>query len=330
MLDPQAKSLLDFLASLGRPPIWEVPIAAAREASEMMNVRFAGPAQPVAGLRHLEIPGPGGTIPAIAYIPDGSGPFGVLAFFHGGGFTIGSLAGYDSTLRALTNASGCIVVSVDYRLAPEHPFPAGLEDCYAATEWISENAASFGGDPERLAVGGDSAGGNLATSVAILARDVDGPHIAFQLLIYPTTDGDTSRESYAKYGEGHLLTLDLCKWFTTQYVPDAFRDDVRHRVLHASSHQGLPPAHLLIAECDPLYDEAHAYAQKLEASGVPTTVKTYPGMIHGFFNYSGMLESSRTAVAEAGSILRGAIGHAKGLAAVDRNITDKVINNDPS
>ena len=330
MLDPQAKSLLDFLASLGRPPIWEVPISAAREASEMMNVRFAGPAQPVAGLRHLEIPGPGGTIPAIAYIPDGSGPFGVLAFFHGGGFTIGSLAGYDSTLRALTNASGCIVVSVDYRLAPEHPFPAGLEDCYAATEWISENAASFGGDPERLAVGGDSAGGNLATSVAILARDDDGPHIAFQLLIYPTTDGDTSRESYAKYGEGHLLTLDLCKWFTTQYVPDAFRNDVRHRVLHAPSHQGLPSAHLLIAECDPLYDEAHAYAQKLEASGVPTTVKTYPGMIHGFFNYSGMLEGSRTAVAEAGSILRGAIGHAKGLAAVDRNITDKIINNDPS
>ena len=320
MLDPQAKSLLDFLASLGRPPIWEVPIAAAREASEMMNVRFAGPAQPVAGLRHLEIPGPGGTIPAIAYIPDGSGPFGVLAFFHGGGFTIGSLAGYDSTLRALTNASGCIVVSVDYRLAPEHPFPAGLEDCYAATEWISKNAASFGGDPERLAVGGDSAGGNLATSVAILARDVDGPHIEFQLLIYPTTDGDTSRESYTKYGEGHLLTLDLCKWFTTQYVPDAFRNDVRHRVLHAPSHRGLPPAHLLIAECDPLYDEAHAYAQKLEASGVPTTVKTYPGMIHGFFNYSGMLEGSRTAVAEAGSILRGAIGHAKGLATVDSKI----------
>lgn len=308
MLDPQARSLLDFLASLGRPPIWELPLAVAREASEAMNLRFAGPPPPIADVRDIEIPGPAGAIPARVYTPAGRAPFPLLAYFHGGGFTIGTIAGYDSTLRALANASGCVVASIDYRLAPEHPFPAGLDDCFAATAWLSEHAASLGADPARLAVGGDSAGGNLAAVVAMLARDRGGPHIAFQLLVYPTTDGDTTRGSYATYGEGHLLTTDLCRWFTAQYVPAGSERDVRHRVLHAPSHRDLPPAHVLVAECDPLYDEAEAYARALREAGVPTTFASYPGMIHGFFNYSGMLDQSRKAVADAGAVLRAALG----------------------
>ncbi len=308
MLDPQAKSLLDFLASLGRPPIWDVPLAAAREASELMNVRFAGAPQAVAGVRDVRIPGPAGEIPARVYMPDGDAPFPVLVYYHGGGFTIGSIAGYDATLRALANASGCVVVSVDYRLAPEHPFPAGFEDCFAATRWIADHAASLGVDPSRLAVGGDSAGGNLAAGVALRARDEGGPAIAFQLLIYPTTDGDITRGSYVAYGDGHLLTTELCLWFNEQYVPAGHEHDVRHRVLHAVTHENLPPAHVLVAECDPLYDEAEAYAQKLRAAGVPTTFESYPGMIHGFFNYSGMLDQSRKAVTDAGAVLRAALG----------------------
>ncbi|GAC1491537.1 MAG: alpha/beta hydrolase [Vulcanimicrobiaceae bacterium] len=307
MLDPQARALLDFLASLERPPIWEVPIAVAREASTAMNVRFAGAPQSVADVRELCIAGPAGPIPARAYIPASDAPHAVLAYFHGGGFTIGSLEGYDATLRALANASGVTIVSVDYRLAPEHPFPAGLEDCYAATVWIAQNAASLGADAARLAVGGDSAGGNLATVVALLALERNGPDIAFQLLIYPTTDGDTTRESYAKYGEGHLLTTELCKWFSKQYVPPDRASDVLHRPLHAPSLARLPPAHVLVAECDPLYDEALAYARALRSSGVPTTFAEYPGMIHGFFNYSGMLDASRQAVSDAGAILRAAL-----------------------
>ncbi len=308
MLDPQAKSLLDFLASLGRPPIWDVSLAAAREASEMMNVRFAGAPQTVADVRDVHIPGPAGDIPARVYTPDGDAPLPILVYFHGGGFTIGSIPGYDATLRALANASGCVVVSVDYRLAPEHPFPAGFEDCYAATQWIAEHAASLGGDAGALAVGGDSAGGNLAAAVTIRARDEGGPTIAFQLLIYPTTDGDITRGSYVAYGEGHLLTTELCLWFNKQYVPAGSEHDVRHRVLHEGSHANLPPAHVLVAECDPLYDEAEAYAQKLRAAGVPTTFESYPGMIHGFFNYSGMLDQSRKAVNDAGTVLRAALG----------------------
>ncbi len=276
-----------------------------------MNVRFAGPPQPIASVRDIEIPGPAGPIAARVYTPEGTAPFPLLAYFHGGGFTIGSIEGYDATLRALANASGCVIASIDYRLAPEHPFPAGLDDCYAATTWLAEHAASLDADPARLAVGGDSAGGNLATVVALLARDGSGPKIAFQLLVYPTTDGDRTRESYAKYGTGYLLTTELCAWFTQQYVSPAVADDVRHRPLNAASLAGLPPTHVLIAECDPLYDEALAYARALEAAGVPTTFAVYPGMIHGFFNYSGMLDQSRTAVADAGAILREALDPTK-------------------
>jgi len=317
MLDPQARALLDELAALGRPPIWDVPIEVARAVSTATNVRLAGPPQPVAEVRALCIPSPAGPIAARAYIPAGISPLPIVVYFHGGGFTVGSLDGYDATLRALANASGAIVVSVDYRLAPEHRFPAGLEDCYAATLWLARHAASLGADSKRLAVGGDSAGGNLAAVVALLARDCGEPKIAFQLLVYPTTDGDVARDSYLRYGEGHLLTTATCRWFTEQYISEADRDDWRHRPLLAPTLVGLPPAHVLVAECDPLYDEARAYADRLAASGVRTTFVSYSGMIHGFFNYSGVLERSRTALGEAGAALRAALGIAEVPVAAD-------------
>lgn len=310
MLDPQARAFLDQMAASGQPQLHELPPEQAREAATGITAQLGGPPEEVAEVRNLSIPGPAGPIPARLYAPAGTKPMPVLVYYHGGGFVIGSLDGWDPVLRSLANASGCIVVSVDYRLAPEHKFPAAVDDAFAAADWIAREAASLGGDPARIAVGGDSAGGNLATVVAILARDRGGPAIAFQLLVYPATDRNFERSSYKKYGEGHFLTNDMMRWFFGHYTTPETSDDVLVRPLKTASLRGLPPAHIIVAECDPLFDEGEEYAKRLEAEGVPVTFVAYPGMIHGFFTFPAALDQGRQAIRDAGAALAQALGTA--------------------
>ena len=230
-----------------------------------------------------------------------------LVFFHGGGFVIGDLDTHDDLCRCLANGSGCRVVAVDYRLAPEHPFPAAVEDCWAAMKWIAEHASDFGiAGP--IAVGGDSAGGNLAAVVAQLAKS-EGPRIAFQLLIYPVTQlGGPEMPSMQENAKGYFLERESMQWFTRMYCPDAAqRSDPRLSPLIAKDLSGLPPAYVATAGFDPLRDEGKAYADKLDAAGVPVTHVNYPGMIHGFFSLRGLIPKAREAVAASAAAVRAAL-----------------------
>ncbi|MGE3536709.1 MAG: alpha/beta hydrolase [Candidatus Tectimicrobiota bacterium] len=311
-LDPQATQVIEQLAALGFPPPHTVPPEQAR-SNARARPRAAGPE--VARVENRSIPGPGAAIPLRIYTPAGAGPFPILVWFHGGGWVVGDLDSADPTARHLALGAGCVVVSVDYRLAPETKFPGPLDDCYAATQWAASHAAQINGDPERLAVGGDSAGGNLAAAVALRARDQQGPSLAFQLLVYPVTHCDYSTPSYQSYAEGHLLSRASMQWYWDMYLQTPA--DAQHPYaapLVAANLAGLPPALVLTAECDPLCDEGAAYAQRLQAAGVPTTYSCYPGMIHGFFGMPAVLDKGRAAVAEAAAALRQALaGQAAGV-----------------
>jgi acetyl esterase len=231
-------------------------------------------------------------------------------FFHGGGWVVGDLDTHDSPCRQLAKKAGCVVVSVDYRLAPEHKFPAAVEDGYAATQWVATHAPQVGIDPQRLAVGGDSAGGNLAAVMAQLARDKEGPALVLQLLIYPAVDGAMSFPSVQENGQGYLLTQDSINYYYNHYVPVGI--DRRHVLLspfYAARFTGLPPAHVITAEFDPLRDEGEAYAKKLQDAGVPVTCTRYEGMIHAFFSLEGILDQGKKAIDEAATALRVAFAH---------------------
>jgi acetyl esterase len=239
------------------------------------------------------------------YIPAGCGPFPVLVWFHGGGWVVGDLETADGTARRLTAQAGCVVVSVDYRLAPEARFPAAPEDCYAAAQWVAGNAESINADPGRIAVGGDSSGGNLAAVVSLMARDRGGPSLAFQLLVYPVTARDFDTGSYQQNGEGFALTTDAMKWYWDLYLrDDADASDQHAAPLLAKDLSGLPPALVITAEFDPLRDEGEAYARRLQAAGVTATQSRYDGMIHGFFGMPAFLDQGRRAVAEASAALK--------------------------
>jgi len=260
----------------------------------------------IAGSTDRLIEGPAGPVPLRIYTPKGAGPFPVLLFFHGGGFVIGDIEGYDGTCRELCALSACVVVSVGYRLAPEHPFPAATDDCLAATRWVGAHAAELNGDAARLAVGGDSAGGNLAAVTALRIRDEGGPALRAQLLIYPVTD-HVSREtvSMRDNAQGYLLTRDTMRWFADQYVgntPDL--DDARAFPLRAASLASLPPALVITAEYDPLRDEGEAYAVALTKAGVSTELTRYDGAIHGFYMFFPISELGRAAVDQSAAWLR--------------------------
>jgi acetyl esterase len=269
-------------------------------------MQAGGPGEDVAEVRDLTVSTPDGPIPARAYIPYGETPLPVVVFFHGGGWVIGSIETHDAPCRELANRSGAIVVSVEYRLAPEHPFPAAPEDCYAATSWVAEHASEFGGDPSRLAVAGDSAGGNLSAVVALMAVERGGPPLRFQLLIYPATD---FRMGYASIDEngngGYFVTKADMHWFFGHYGADP--TDWRASPLLAPDHSGLPPALVLTAEYDPLRDEGEAYARKLEEAGVPVTLRRYDGQIHGFLGMTAAVDRAREAVDQAAADLRQAL-----------------------
>jgi acetyl esterase len=232
----------------------------------------------------------------------------MLVYFHGGGWVIGNLDTHDGVCRQLCNAAHCVVVSVDYRLAPEHPYPAAAEDAYAATRWVAANAAAIGGDPARIALGGDSAGGNLTAVVTLMARDRGGPPLVFQLLVYPATDAPTAdHPSYRENAEGYFLTRDMMLWFWNHYcgsTPDL--TDAYRYPLRAKDLRRLPPAYVITAEFDPLRDEGEAYAARLREANVPVRLKRYAGMIHGFFGMGALLTQAREATKEAAEALRSA------------------------
>lgn len=305
-LDPQVKVFLELVEKAGRTPTHLLPVPEARE--QFLTLRkLAGDPEPVESVEDRLIKGPAGEIPIRIYRPSGDGPLPILIFFHGGGWVIGNLETIDTPLRALTNRSGYVVVSVDYRLAPEYKCPAAAEDCYAATAWAAENAAGLGADPTRLAIAGDSAGGNLAAVVAQLARDRAGPRIAYQVLIYPVTNHDFSTASYRENADGYLLTKDSMTWYWNHYLADAAQgNDPVASPLRAKDVSGLPPAFIITAEFDPLRDEGETYAARLRDAGVKVTTKRYDGMIHGFFQLSAMIDRGRQAIDDVAEALRDA------------------------
>jgi len=254
-------------------------------AREQLRAITADPGEPAVGeVTEATVPGPTGEIPVRAYLPEGEPPFPTVAYFHGGGWVVGDLDTHDRTCRTLTDAAGCLVVSVDYRLAPENPFPAAVEDVYAATEWLGEHAGEFGGDPGRLAVAGDSAGANLAAVVSLMARDLGGPDVDHQVLVYPVVDDDVY-ESSRENREGFGLDGQVGRWFDGCYITsEVHRANPYLYPMKACDHSGLPPATVLTAEFDPLRDEGIAYAERLAEAGVRVTQRNYEGMIHGFFS----------------------------------------------
>lgn len=304
-LDPQAQNVLDVVASLNLPPNHTVSAVEAR-ANAKMRPRAKGPE--VAKVQDRTIPGPGPDIPVRIYTPAGPGPFPILAWFHGGGWVVGDLDSADGTARQLTVGANCVTVSVDYRLAPETKFPGASDDCYAAIVWAAEHAAELNGDTTRLAVGGDSAGGNLAAAVSLMARDRQGPALAFQLLVYPVTDRNFTTASYTNNADGYLLSKASMEWYWDHYLSDPSHASNPYAApLQAPDLSGLPPALVITAEYDPLCDEGEAYGARLKAAGIPTVCTRYDGMIHGFFGMWGALDQGKLAIDEASTALRKAL-----------------------
>jgi acetyl esterase len=264
----------------------------------------------VHAVENRSITGSGASIPIRIYkaAPDRANR-GALVYFHGGGWVIGSLDSHDETARRLCAGSGCTVVSVDYRLAPETRYPGAMIDCFDATCWVAKEAANLGIDPARIAVGGDSAGGNLAAAVALKARDASGPLLAFQLLIYPATEPNFETRSYQDNATGYLLTRSAMQWFWDHYVPSAAaRDESYASPLRAKSLRGLPPALVITAEFDPLRDEGEAYAEALAAAGVDTGLTRYDGVVHGFFGMHATVAKSLVAIDQSNQALRHYLG----------------------
>ncbi|MGD9764197.1 MAG: alpha/beta hydrolase [Candidatus Binatia bacterium] len=306
-LDPQAQAVLDRLTMLGIQPAHRLTVPEARRMLESL-VALRGKPTFAAAVANRSASGPAGDIPVRIYIPSSREPLPVLVYFHGGGWVIGSLDTHDSIAGALADDAGCVVVSVDYRLAPEHPYPAAAEDAYAAMCWAVAHAGDLGADPRRVAVGGDSAGGNLATVTALMARDRGGPPLRFQLLIYPVTDARFDTASYRDNAAGYWLSTEDMRWYWGHYLGaglpragEPYASPLRERNL-----AGLPAALVITAEFDPLRDEAEEYARALQEAGVPVRLSRYGGMIHGFFGMGDAIDQARVAHQEACEQLRAA------------------------
>jgi len=313
MLDPQAKALLDLMVERGVPPTHTLsPQDARRFYLERRGVTQPEP-RPVAEVRDLVATGPHGAIPLRLYRPvtvpnPAPSPAPTLVYYHGGGWTMGDLDTHDVLCRQLADESACVVVAVDYRMGPEHAFPAAVDDVLAATRWLQANAATLGLDPTRFAVGGDSAGGNLAAVVALAWRDAgEAVPLMFQLLIYPATDMRAVAPSHTHNGQGYLLTADTIAYFRGQYIaPEHYADWRASPLLHADL-SGLPPALVITAGFDPLRDEGRQYADALSAAGSPAQYVCFERQIHGFITMGRMLDEAHTAVGLSAAALRRAL-----------------------
>jgi acetyl esterase len=307
-LHPQSQALLDLVATERRLELADTTAVMARDRLRAFLNSPGEILSPVGMVRDLSIPGDGGhRMAARAYTPRHApaGPLPTLLFIHGGGWVAGDLEAYDPTCRELCNASGCLVVAIEYRLAPEHKFPAAPLDCYSALLWLASNAAWLGGDPHRIAVSGDSAGGNLAAVVAQMARDRGGPAIRFQLLVYPVTDHRFDTQSYRDCAEGYLLTAEGMRWNWGHYLPnDAAGRHPMASPLRAANFAWLPPALVITAEYDPLRDEGESYALRMRAAGVAVELRRYDGMLHAFFSLGRLFGTARVAMTHAGEALR--------------------------
>lgn len=305
-LDPELAAMLEFLDSLGTPPMSQQTPAEARAGFRALTVdmRPAETVPDVASVEDVTVPGATGPRPARVYRPATEGPLPTIVMFHGGGFVIGDLDTHDVTARTLANGADAVVVSVDYRLAPEHPWPAGIEDAIAATRWAASSLADLGGS-DQLAVAGDSAGGNISAVVAQTMRD-EGVRLAGQLLIYPVTDGGGSYPSHEENATGYFLDLDTMIWFDRQYtghLGEVDRRDPRLAPLHGKLEE-LPPAVVVVAEFDPLRDDGLAYAEALAAAGVPVEVRTFDGLIHGFVDMGRYSAAAQAAIDETAAMFR--------------------------
>lgn len=307
-VNAQSRQFLDDRAAAGIPPTWELTPEQAR-AGLAVSVSIIGPGPEVESVRDIVIPGQAGGIPARVYTPAGASA-GIIVYYHGGGWVIGSLDTWDAVCRALAVAAGCRLVSVDYRLAPEHQFPAAVDDAYDALKWVAGASALAGGGP--LVVAGDSAGGNLAAVSAMRARDSGGPALALQVLVYPVTDHDLDRPSYRHYdGRDFVLNRRDMEWFWDMYAPDpAARANPYASPLRANSLADLPPTYIVTAEHDPLRDEGFAYADRLRVSRVPVEHRHYATQIHAFFSMVNVLNDADKAVSDAGKAIRAAISAA--------------------
>ena len=311
-LAPDIQMLLELDRRTGTTSLVEGRTVEEARAENREGAKIvAGPPRPMARVEELSVAGAEGELAGRLYVALGSPhpPQPLLVYYHGGGWTIGDLDTHDGVCRFLAEHGGCRVLSVDYRLAPEHPFPQPVEDAVAAFAWARENAAALGADPARLAVGGDSAGGNLATAVCLQTRDAGGPLPALQLLLYPVTDavgGQASRDTFAK---GFLLTREDMKWFEDHYIPEGIDGkDPRASMMRADDVSGLPPAYIATAGFDPLRDEAETYAERMREAGVPVVLQRHTGMIHGFANLTAICPSARTAMLGVAGALRMGLG----------------------
>ncbi len=303
-LHPQAETICDAVNALERPVRSDETLQTLRAGFGMLLL-LAGEPEPVFAIEDRDAEG----VPVRIYRPSADPDLPIVVYFHGGGWTIGTVEQFDPILRQVANVTGAIVVAPEYRLAPEHPFPAGVDDCWHALCWTAKNASTFGGDATRLAVMGDSAGGNLSAVCALQARDAGGPELAMQVLVYPVTDCDFTTPSYRANSDGYLLTEEEMRWFFSCYTRgDVDPTDWRICPLRARDVAGVAPALVLTAEYDPLRDEGEAYARRLAEAGVPVHKHRYDGMIHAFFGLSAAFDASRDALDRAGTALRRAFG----------------------
>ncbi len=304
-IDPEAASYLKWLGSLRLPSLAEQGAAEARRSNRMRAPMLAGEPEPIERIEDIDVPGPGGPIACRIYAASSGGPLPALLYLHGGGWVVGDIDSHDSVCRGLARRAGCLVLSVDYRLAPEHRFPAALEDAWAAMSWLHDNAAGIGADPGRLAVGGDSSGGNLAAVLARWSRDRGGPRPAAQVLIYPVIDIDLDTPSYRTVGTGYGLTRESMRWYWEQYLSDP-RDGASPDAspLRATDLSNLAPALVITCELDPLMSEGTAYAAVLGSAGVPVEHIHEPDMIHGYIRMAGVISRARKSWDDCARFLR--------------------------